>query len=71
MRNTGGDKSGDKRTACILPILQHGVLINEPVCPEGLIPTAQERFCREIRDGRLGKTKERRKVQASIRGDYS
>lgn len=55
MRNTGGDKLEDKRTVCILPILQHGVLINEPVCPEGLIPTAQELFYREIRDEPLEK----------------
>lgn len=62
MRNTVGDKLGDKRTVCILPILQHGVLINKPVCPEGLIPTAQELFCSEIRDEPLGKTKERGKA---------
>lgn len=63
MRNTVGDKLGDKRSVCILPILQHGVLINEPVCPEGLIPTAQELFCSEIRDEPLGKTNERRKAR--------
>lgn len=39
--SSAGDKLGDKRTVCILPLLQHGVLINEPVCLKGLIPTAQ------------------------------
>lgn len=61
MRNTAGDKLGDKRTVCILHILQHGVLINKRVCPEGLIPTAQELFCSEIRDEPLGKINERGK----------